>query len=132
MESRFDGLSSPRRSRLLRFARSAESSSVPRRRAKGLVVITKKVVDGGSHVKVTFTLPAEAAVGVAVVGDFNAWDATVTPTRKRGDTRSASITLEPGSRCRFRYLDGSGRSFNDDRPTSSSTTNSAAATVSST
>jgi len=78
-------------------------------------MITRKVVDGGSHVKVTFALPCEAADRVAVVGDFNEWDATVTPMRKRGDTRSASVTLEPGSRYGFRYLDGSGRWFNDDQ-----------------
>ena len=69
----------------------------------------------GDKVKVTFTLPADEPTGkVAVAGDFNDWDATATTLRKRGGTRSASVTLEPGRRYAFRYRADDGSWFNDD------------------
>lgn len=77
-------------------------------------MITKKPVDRGERVKVTFTLPAEGTERVAVAGDFNEWDKGGLKLRKRGDTRSASVTLDPGQRYCFRYVDDNGRWFNDD------------------
>lgn len=77
-------------------------------------MITKKRTDRGTRVKVTFTLPT-ADGKVAVVGDFNEWDRTATPMRRRGDRRSASVDLTPGRRYSFRYVDEHGRWFNDDR-----------------
>src|SRR5256885_6015844 len=78
-------------------------------------MITKKPVDRGSRVKVTFKLPA--SVGrVAVAGDFTQWDTAAVPLRKRGDTRTASIDLDPGRRYSFRYVDTDGHWFNDDQP----------------
>ena len=69
----------------------------------------------GDKVKVTFTLPADAPEGkVSVAGDFNDWDPTATTLRKRGDQRSASVTLEPGRRYAFRYRGADGSWFNDD------------------
>ena len=62
-------------------------------------MVTKKRVDGGARVKVIFTLPA---VEERVAGDFNDWDAAATPRRKRGDTRSASVSLAAGQRHSFR------------------------------
>ena len=76
-------------------------------------MITKKAVNRGSGVKVTFTLPV-GAERIAVAGDFNDWEPTATPLRKRGDSRSASVTLEPGRRYAFRYVDEHGRWFNDE------------------
>lgn len=76
-------------------------------------MITKKLVDRGERVKVTFTLPA-GTERVAVAGDFNEWDEGSLRLRKRGDIRSASVTLEPGQRYSFRYVDENGRWFNDD------------------
>lgn len=65
-------------------------------------------------VKVTFSVPVEATGDrVTVVGDFNGWDPSATPMRKRGDARSASVVVEPGRRYGFRYFDGS-RWFNDE------------------
>lgn len=69
----------------------------------------------GDKVKVTFTLPADEPAGkVAVAGDFNEWDATATTLRKRGDSRSASVTLDAGRRYAFRYRAADGSWFNDD------------------
>ena len=78
-------------------------------------MITKKTVERGERVKVTFKLPASVGK-VAVAGDFNEWDAGAAPMQKRGDVRSTSIDLDPGRRYSFRYVDGEGRWFNDDQP----------------
>ena len=77
-------------------------------------MITKKSVDRGQRVKVTFTLPATGE-RVGVAGDFNEWDSGELRLRKRGDIRSASITLDPGQRYAFRYVGEDGRWFNDDQ-----------------
>ena len=76
-------------------------------------MITKKRIDRGKRVKVTFSLPTTDEK-VAVAGDFNDWDPTATRMRKRGDTRSASVTLDAGRSYAFRYIDEHGRWFNDD------------------
>ena len=68
----------------------------------------------GDKVKVTFVLPTEIPGPVSVVGDFNDWDPGATRLRKRGGTLTASTTLDPGRRYAFRYVDKSGRWFNDD------------------
>jgi 1,4-alpha-glucan branching enzyme len=69
----------------------------------------------GDKVKVTFTLPVDEPAGkVAVAGDFNDWDPSGTTLRKRGETRSASVTLEPGRRYAFRYRAADGSWFNDE------------------
>lgn len=66
-------------------------------------------------VKVTFTLPADLPEGkVAVAGDFNDWDDAGTTLRKRGEKRSASVTLEAGRRYAFRYRAADGSWFNDE------------------
>ena len=67
-------------------------------------------------VRVTFTLPAgEPGGAVSVVGDFNDWDPFAHPLRRRGrDTRSASVTVPPGSTLRFRYLAEGGQWFDDE------------------
>lgn len=77
-------------------------------------MITKKTVEKGAAVKVTFSLPADNG-GVAVAGDFNGWDEAATPMRKRGQTRSASVTLPAGGRYAFRYVDEQGHWFDDDQ-----------------
>lgn len=76
-------------------------------------MITKRPARAGSPVKVTFSVPAESGP-TAVVGDFNDWDPTANPMRKRGDRRSVSVELEPGRSYSFRYVAGDGRSFDDD------------------
>lgn len=68
----------------------------------------------GRGVKVTFSIPVEwLDRPVSVVGDFNDWDPTVTPLRKRGSIRAASVILEAGSVHEFRYLDGLARWHDD-------------------
>jgi len=69
----------------------------------------------GDKVKVTFQLPADQPEGkVTVVGDFNDWDPNSTALRKRGDSRSVSMTLDPGRRYAFRYRTATGEWFNDE------------------
>ena len=78
-------------------------------------MITKKAVDHGARVRVTFKLPADVGK-VAVAGDFNDWNASTTRLQKKGDVRSASVSLDPGRRYFFRYVDSDGRWFNDEDP----------------
>ena len=75
-------------------------------------MITKKPALRGKSVKVTFSLPVEEGA-VSVAGDFNDWDPSATPLRKRGDSRSASVSLDAGRCYSFRYVDKDGRWFND-------------------
>lgn len=73
-------------------------------------------VPGGKAIRVTFTLPVnEPAGAVSVVGDFNGWDPFAHPLKLRSNkTRSASVTVPPGSTFRFRYLAEGGRWFDDE------------------
>lgn len=78
-------------------------------------MIRRAPVKGGEHVKVTFVLPVDGNGKVAVAGDFNDWDPSATVLRKRGESRSASVTLGAGHRYAFRYVDvAAGRWFNDE------------------
>ncbi len=65
---------------------------------------------------VTFTLahPCLEGLDVAVVGDFNDWDAGATPMHRLDGAYTATLTLPTGRRYRFRYLAGDGQWFNDD------------------
>lgn len=64
-------------------------------------------------VKVTFALPLSEADGpVSVVGDFNGWDPSAHPLKKRTNgTRSVTIEVPTGATYYFKYLDESGRWF---------------------
>jgi 1,4-alpha-glucan branching enzyme len=55
--------------------------------------------------KVTFELaPGTGAKSAVVVGDFNGWDPSATPMkRKRDGSFAASVNLEAGRDYRFRY-----------------------------
>jgi 1,4-alpha-glucan branching enzyme len=59
-------------------------------------------------VKVEFTLPdaiAAEAETVYLVGDFNNWDASVTPMEKLKNGKfKVALDLEPNHEYRFRYL----------------------------
>jgi 1,4-alpha-glucan branching enzyme len=76
------------------------------------VIRTSRSAD---RVKVTFALPLHDASGrCSVVGDFNAWAPGSHELRRRTNgTRSASVTVPPGTRLRFRYLAEDGTWFND-------------------
>jgi 1,4-alpha-glucan branching enzyme len=65
-------------------------------------------------VRVTFEVPDRGHT-VSLVADFNDWDPTATPLRRRSNgTRSVDLTLRPGSRVRFRYARQDGTFFEDD------------------
>ncbi len=63
-------------------------------------------------VKVTFALHEERSV--SVVGDFNGWDASAHPMRRRSNgTRSASVVVPAGTELRFRYVTADGDWFDE-------------------
>jgi 1,4-alpha-glucan branching enzyme len=78
-------------------------------------VIRRTKVPRSTDVKVTFSLPLDAATGtVSVVGDFNGWTPGAHPLVKRANgTRSVSVTLAGGTKSRFRYLGENGHWFDD-------------------
>lgn len=62
-----------------------------------------------STVKVTFELPSDVnAQSAAVVGEFNAWNPTATPMKRKKDgSFSVAVNLEAGKQYRFKYyVDG--------------------------
>jgi 1,4-alpha-glucan branching enzyme len=72
----------------------------------------KRRFDGTGKVKVTFALP-DSGEPVSVVGDFNGWDPTVSPLRRRSNgTRSVTVVLDSGKPYSFRYL-ANGRFFDE-------------------
>ena len=69
----------------------------------------------GRSCRVTFELPAEAnAETAALCGEFNDWDASQHPLKRRKDgSFSTTVSLKPGSEYRFRYLVDGERWEND-------------------
>lgn len=69
---------------------------------------------GEATVKVTFALPSDEVAGnVSVLGDFNGWDPTAHPLKKRSNgTRSVSVEL-PAGEYRFKYCTAEGEWFCD-------------------
>jgi 1,4-alpha-glucan branching enzyme len=74
-----------------------------------------KLSRNARNVRVTFALPLDpSAGGCSVVGDFNGWQPGTHRLRRRSNgTYSASVTLQRGTRVRFRYLGSNGHWFND-------------------
>jgi 1,4-alpha-glucan branching enzyme len=69
------------------------------------MAIKKQFLKSKPVCKVTFTLPAEEAKKVAVVGDFNEWDAKATPLKKlKNGSFKGTVDLQSGSSYEFRYL----------------------------
>jgi hypothetical protein len=77
-------------------------------------MIVREPTRKGDKAKVTFVLPNDSPGDVFVAGDFNAWNPGATLLRRRGEVRSASLTLSTGKRYAFRYY-GDGRWFNDEK-----------------
>lgn len=77
-------------------------------------MIIREATRKGDKVKVTFVLPNDSPGDVFVAGEFNAWNPGATLLRRRGDVRSASLTLTAGRRYAFRYY-GDGRWFNEEK-----------------
>ena len=79
--------------------------------------IQKKYLRNGTQCEVVFRFPGSAATGaksIAVVGDFNNWNASAHPMAKlkKGDY-VACLKLEPGKEYQFRYLIDDERWEND-------------------
>jgi 1,4-alpha-glucan branching enzyme len=72
-------------------------------------MLSKDYTKTGRSCRVTFELPAEVnATHVWLAGDFNEWNKTSTPLKRRKDgSFSTTLSLKPGREYRFRYvLDG--------------------------
>ncbi|MEM8930435.1 MAG: isoamylase early set domain-containing protein [Acidobacteriota bacterium] len=76
-------------------------------------MLKKNYSKTGKSCRVTFKLPIEqlpsderaAAESVAVLGEWNAWDADTHPMQRRKDgSFSTTISLDAGRDYRFRYL----------------------------
>ena len=70
-------------------------------------MIQKEPLPGDGQVRVTFGLPdSTRADRISVVGEFNDWDSTATPMRRRSFDAAwtATVVLRAGQRYRFRYL----------------------------
>jgi hypothetical protein len=94
---------------------SGSGSSVRPGRSAGARDHRRAFGDSAKSVNVTSALPADETVaGCSVVGDFNGWQPGMHQLRRRSNgTRSASVTLPPGTRTRFRCLGNNGHWFND-------------------
>lgn len=81
------------------------------------MAITKQFLKTKPECKVKFTLTAEEsgyAESVALVGDFNEWDASITPMKKDKDGNfSVTITLPLGDSQKFRYFINGDKWMND-------------------
>ena len=69
--------------------------------------IAKKYLSDNEVCKVTFTLPpglAETAKTACIVGEFNNWDPTGLPMKKKSGKFSLSLELKSKHEYEFRYL----------------------------
>jgi len=73
------------------------------------MAITKQYLKSKPICKVTFTVPAEEAAEVSVVGSFNDWDAKAGSLKKlKNGSFKGTIDVEKDADYEFRYLiDGS-------------------------
>ena len=81
-------------------------------------MLKKNYTKSGRTCRVTFKVPAEIeAETVALLGEFNAWDAERHLLKKRKDgSHSLTISLDAGQDYRFRYLLDGERWVNDEAP----------------
>ena len=68
-----------------------------------------------NRTKIAFAVPHDLApVGVSLVGEFNGWDRSTHPMRKRSNgTRSVTLELETGRRWEYLYVTEEGVFFCD-------------------
>ncbi len=79
-------------------------------------MLRKTALTNKKKIKVTFEMPPECgAEKVMLVGDFNAWDKTATPMKKRKKDNifAVSISLGVGKTYQFRYWLDDSRWEND-------------------
>lgn len=79
------------------------------------MAIKKQYLKSKPVCKVTFTVPAEDAKKVSVVGDWNKWNAKAEPLKKlKNGTFKGTVDLEKDNTYEFRYvIDGA--YVNDDQ-----------------
>ncbi len=79
-------------------------------------MLKKNYNKSGKSCRVTFKLPADVeAETVALLGEFNEWDADSHPLKRRKDgSYSTTVSLEAGQEYRFRYLLDNDRWINDE------------------
>lgn len=69
------------------------------------MAIKKQFLKSKPVCKVTFTVPAEEAKKVAVVGSFNDWNEKATPLKKlKNGSFKGTVDLESGNSYEFRYV----------------------------
>ena len=69
------------------------------------MAIKKQFLKSKPVCKVTFTVPAEEANSVSVVGDFNEWNTEATELKKlKNGTFKGTVDLETASSYEFRYV----------------------------
>jgi 1,4-alpha-glucan branching enzyme len=81
-------------------------------------MITKKISPKGKSVRVTFSLPQDVAEkSVAVVGDFNGWDAKkgLMKLKKKDGVWTKGVSVKPGESLEFRYLADGSTWLNDEQ-----------------
>jgi 1,4-alpha-glucan branching enzyme len=67
--------------------------------------ITKQYLKSKPVCKVTFSVPAESAKEVKVVGTFNEWNSEETPLKKlKNGTFKGTVNLDADQSYEFRYL----------------------------
>jgi len=69
------------------------------------MAIKKQFLKSKPVCKVTFSVPAEEANSVSVVGDFNEWDTEATSLKKlKNGTFKGTVDLETANSYEFRYV----------------------------
>ena len=69
------------------------------------MAIAKQYLKSKPVCKVTFSIPAEEAKKVSVVGSFNDWNAKKAPLKKlKNGTFKGTVDLETGSSYEFKYV----------------------------
>lgn len=78
------------------------------------MAITKQYLKSKPICKVTFSIPAEDAKKVSVVGSFNKWNEKATPLKKlKSGTFKGTVDLDKDASYEFKYL-VDGAYINDD------------------
>jgi 1,4-alpha-glucan branching enzyme len=69
------------------------------------MAIKKQFLKSKPVCKVTFTVPAEEANNVAVVGNFNQWNTEATQLKKlKNGSFKGTVNLDAGTSYEFRYV----------------------------
>ncbi len=69
------------------------------------MAIKKQFLKSKPVCKVTFTVPAEEAKSVAVVGSFNEWNVEAMPLKKlKNGSFKGTVDLESGNSYEFKYV----------------------------